>query len=152
MSQEAIELLESIKVVPAEDDSEGNTCCKMKVSDYKKIFQALALLKQPPAGEFTEKCREYLKEFAHSSPLQEMLKEACDLLDRAEASKADLLGIIKIIQDESDKLDARIKDGKHDDAWPKPEYIKDGDWARMLGKKDIYHRVLKLFEAAKSKK
>lgn len=64
MTKEAIDLLESIKVVPAEDDSEGNTCCKMKVSDYKKIFQSLALLKQqPPAGdEMTKKFNTKIEE------------------------------------------------------------------------------------------
>lgn len=63
-------------------------------------------------------------------------------------SHDDLLGIKEIIQDESDRLDARIADGKHNDAWPNPEYIKDDDWAGMIGERLVYHRVLKMFEDA----
>jgi len=59
-----------------------------------------------------------------------------------------LVEVQKTIQEKSDKLDARIADGKHDDAWPENEYIKDEDWAGMIGEQSVYHRVLRLFEAA----
>lgn len=96
MSQEIRELLESIKVVPAEDDSEGNTCCKMKVNDYKKIFQVLTLLKQqPPAGEMTKMICLNLDNWEESLlkdtkdirivEIIKWLKVVCERLDRAEA-------------------------------------------------------------------
>lgn len=92
------ELLKSIKVVPAADDSGGNTCCKIKVSDYVKINQALTLLEQQPAvGEFTKDCRDLIAMPPDKSlekygdlaryivGLEEILELACDRLDRAEA-------------------------------------------------------------------
>ena len=60
----------------------------------------------------------------------------------------DLVAIKKTIQDESDELDARIAEGKHNDAWPNPDYIKDEDWAGMIDRNALYHHVLRLFEAA----
>ncbi len=57
MSKEkAIELLESIKVAPTIDDFDGSTCCRMKVSDYVKIDEAIVELKnQPKPTEEKEK-------------------------------------------------------------------------------------------------
>lgn len=56
---------------------------------------------------------------------------------------------IKEIRQCSNKLDAQIKDGKHDNAWPDhTKYIKDEDWAMMLGRQLAYHQVLRLLAFA----
>lgn len=90
------ELLESIKVVPATDDSEGNTCCKMKVSDYQKIFQAIELLKQQPtAGEFTKKYREKLKKQYPMCHMNCSEWPLLDIIDTAEARLKVMPDLIK---------------------------------------------------------
>lgn len=121
MNKEIIDLLESIKVVPAEDDSEGNTCCKMKVSDYVKIDQVLALLKQqPPEGEMTKEIRLNVSNWEESLlqdtkdirvvEIIKWLKAVCDRLDRAEASKADLLKICEEFMEIADDGSAAFDD------------------------------------------
>ena len=112
--------------------------------------QEAILKQQPPAGEFTKDFREQIGRQAVGigslGEIQRMAKEACVIIDRAEASNKDLLEIKTSIQNESDKLDAQIKEGKG--VWLKPGYIKDDDWAGMIRERLVYHRVLRLFEAA----
>ena len=117
------------------------------------------IVEQPLTGEFTKDIRDNWdkEEFAGaSSPsgrdnFKKKLWEACDIIDEVKAINAELLKIKHTIQNESDRLDAQIEEGKHDDAWPKPEYIKNDDWTGMIAEQSIYHRILNLFEVAIAK-
>ena len=94
-----------------------------------------------------------LKEVAYSKrvELEAKLRAKDELLFAYESVKAPvnpLLAVKEVIQNQSNKLDAQIAEGKRNDAWPKAEYIKDDDWAGMIGERLVYHRVLNLFEDA----
>lgn len=86
--EEAIKLLEGIKVVPAKDDSEGNTCCIMRVTDYIKIDRAFAELKQQPEPtEFRKKVVDVLekeKEGVFPQCCIDLLKEACTEIEKRD--------------------------------------------------------------------
>lgn len=61
---------------------------------HSVIFQALAKLKaeQPSASKFTADMRLLIEQFDHLSRKYSL--EVCDRLDRAEASKAELVAVI----------------------------------------------------------
>jgi len=86
MSQQITDLLKKAKCHISPDD----ICCPKKVEEY--IDQALALSKQQPASDFSEKTRE---EFGgHTNwpdwAIHKRLMEACAIIDTSEASRKDL--------------------------------------------------------------
>lgn len=72
-------------------------CCPKKVREC--LDQALELLKQqPPAGDFTKECQQWLNGLSETTEsgyvlfeTGKLLRRACARLDTSEASKADLL-------------------------------------------------------------
>ena len=69
---------------------------------------------QPPAGEFTEKLRNFVKLYENELPRRAeitFLQEACDRLGRAEAINKDLLTACKFASDLTDLwLDEEFRD------------------------------------------
>jgi len=99
MSKEIIDLLEKIIKVQIPADKPFNIQAYMDLCSKRQhiVDQAIDLLKQPPAGEFTKNLRNYINDVRRpkQSPLIDNLCNyglvACDIIDSAEASKADLL-------------------------------------------------------------
>lgn len=108
------------------------------------------------AGELVTQIRQLIAERSSEDKVDRRelsdnaILQLCKDCEQAVARIEELEKAVNIIQKESDELDARIKEGKHDDAWPdQTKYIKDDRWVSMLGQQMTYNCILRLLIAAK---